>query len=111
VRRTLSYPVLFLTTLLTGCATSPPGPPLLPVGPDPEWAAFLLVAIVAVIWLTRNSVSQFWRRDSGNSSSRAYDVLRERYAKGEISREEYLRVASDLEAHEHPRGREQERNL
>jgi hypothetical protein len=105
VRRTLSYPVLFLTTLLAGCVTGPAGLPPLPLGPGLEWIGFLLVAIAGVVWLTRNSLSQYWRRGSGTSGSRAYDVLRERYAKGEISREEYLRVASDLEVHEHPHGR------
>jgi Short C-terminal domain len=100
VRRTLSYTMLFLTTLLAGCAAGPPGPPALPLGPGLEWMGFLLVAIAGVVWLTRNGLSQYWRSGSGTGSSHAYDVLRERYAKGEISREEYLRVASDLEAHE-----------
>ena len=105
MRRTFSYTMLFLITSLAGCAAGPPAPPLLPIGPGLEWVAFLLVAIGAVVWLTRNGLSQYWPRGSRTSSSRAYDLLRERYAKGEISREEYLRVASDLEAHEHPRGR------
>jgi len=105
VRRTLSYTTLFLITLLAGCAAGPPAPPPLPMGPGLEWIAFLLVAIGGVVWLTRNGLSQYWPRGSGTTSSRAHDLLRERYAKGEISQEEYLRVASDLEAHEHPHRR------
>lgn len=103
--RTLFYPMLLLTTLLAGCVAGPAGLPPLPLGPGLEWVGFLLVAIAGVFWLTRNDVSQFWHRGLGNSSSRAWDVLRERYAKGEISREEYLRVAADLEVNEHAHGR------
>ena len=97
MRRTLLYAVPFVI-LLAGCAPAPPGlPPLL--APGLEWVGLLLVAIGGLFWLSRNGVSQFWRRNS-DSNSRAWDFLRERYAKGDISREEYLRVASDLEADE-----------
>jgi putative membrane protein len=105
VRRTLSYTTLFLITLLTACAGVPPAPPLPPISPGLEWVAFLLAVIAGLVWLTRNGVGQYWPRGSGTDSSRAYDALRERYAKGEISREEYLRVASDLEAHGRPHRR------
>jgi hypothetical protein len=97
MRRTILYAVPFIT-LLAGCASSPPGL-LPPLDPGLEWTGLLLVAIVVLVWLTRHGVSQFWRRNS-DSNSRAWDFLRERYAKGDISREEYQRVASDLEADE-----------
>jgi hypothetical protein len=105
VPRTLSYPMLLLTTLLAGCVAGPAGPPPVPLGPGLEWVAFLLVAIAGVLWLTRNGVSKLWHRGLDNGSSHAWDLLRERYAKGEISREEYLRVAADLEVNEHAHGR------
>jgi hypothetical protein len=97
MRRTLLYAVPF-GILIAGCALAPPGLPP-PLDPGLEWAGLLLVAIGALVWLTRHGVSHFWRRNS-DSNSRAWDFLRERYAKGDISREEYLRVASDLEAGE-----------
>jgi hypothetical protein len=97
MRRTLLYAVPFVI-LLAGCAPAPPGLPP-PLAPGLEWAGLLLVAIGGLFWLNRNGVSQFWRSNS-DSNSRAWDFLRERYAKGDISREEYLRVASDLEAGE-----------
>ena len=97
MRRTLLFAVPFVI-LLRGVLRHLPGLPP-PFDPGLEWAGLLLVAIVALVWLTRHGVSQFWRRNSG-SNSRAWDFLRERYAKGDISREEYLRVASDLEADE-----------
>lgn len=97
MRRTLLFAVPFVV-LVTGCAPAPPGLPP-PFAPGLEWAGLLLVAIGALVWLSRNGVSQFWHRNS-HCDSDAWDYLRERYAKGDISREEYLRVASDLEANE-----------
>jgi putative membrane protein len=105
VRRKLLCITSFVVTLLAGCAVAPPGVPLPPISPGLEWVTFLLVVVAGLVWLTRNGVGQYWPRGSGTDSSRAYDVLRERYAKGEISREEYLRVASDLEAHGRPHRR------
>jgi uncharacterized membrane protein len=93
--------VILFILLLTACAVNPPGPLPPLFGPGLEWPVFLLIAAVCGVWLTRSSVRQFWRRGSEISSSRAWEALRERYAKGEISREEYLRVASDLEVHQH----------
>jgi hypothetical protein len=97
MRRIFLYAVPFVI-LLAGCAPAPPGLPA-PLAFGLEWAGLLLVAIGGLVWLSRNGVSQFWRRNS-HSDSDAWDYLRERYAKGDISREEYLRVASDLEANE-----------
>ncbi|SDW94454.1 putative membrane protein [Alicyclobacillus hesperidum] len=56
----------------------------------------LLAAIVLVIW----SIFRI-RTSSGHSSDEPYDraiqVLRERYARGEIDREEYLQRLEDLQ--------------
>ena len=105
MRWTLSYTILLLIALLTaGCAAGPLGPPPLPLGPDLEWAAFAVAALAGVFWLTREAHSRYWLRGSGRGNPQAYDILQERYAKGEISREEYLRMASDLGAYQHPPG-------
>jgi membrane protein implicated in regulation of membrane protease activity len=95
--------LLFLVALLAGCALGPPGPLLPGLGPGLDWIAFLLVAIVTVVLLGPKRWRPYWP-GSYSRSSRAQQILRERYAKGEIAREEYLRIASDLDAREHPHG-------
>lgn len=97
MKRTLTYVAILLLTLsLANCAPGllAPGPP--PVfGPGSEWIALLLVAIAVGGWLTRSNWSDFFRAHH-TRTSQAHEILRERYAKGEISREEYVRTASDL---------------
>ena len=59
---------------------------------------FLGALIAAVIVLVR----RLWPaepRSQFAGSSRALDLLDERYAKGEIEREEYLRRREDIKAH------------
>jgi hypothetical protein len=90
---------------LTGCIAGPPGPPPLPgLGPDTGWVFFFAITVGIVVWLARTPLSEYWHRRKGANNVRSYKILQERYAKGEISRDEYLRIASDLDAHEHPRG-------
>lgn len=59
-------------------------------------AAFWLLLVALVIWtaisLSRNSRSS----DRGTDKS-ALDLLKERYARGEIDREEYLQRKKDIE--------------
>ena len=60
------------------------------------WLLFLVLLIAAVVW--------FWRRPdrAGGEPPRAghrppaLDVLEERYARGEIDRDEYLQKKHDL---------------
>ena len=59
------------------------------------WVIVLIAIIAGVVWLVRtvtpSSVHQsFGRRSPG------LDVLEERYAKGEIQRDEYLQKKRDL---------------
>ena len=49
----------------------------------------VLVAVVALVWL-------LLRRSGGGSADRAEDVLRERYARGEIDDETYRRMRAEL---------------
>lgn len=97
MKRTLNYlAVLMLTLSLANCGPGllAPGPPP-GLGPGAEWFALLLVAVASGVWLTRSNWSKFFRADH-TRVSQAHEILRERYAKGEISREEYVRTASDL---------------
>jgi putative membrane protein len=51
----------------------------------PLWLVFWLAVLGAIVWLVVRS-----RRDTGGGSSdRASEILAERYARGELSTEEY----------------------
>lgn len=52
--------------------------------------AVLVLAVLAAIWLARSLIAGSGKADG------AEDVLRRRYAAGEITREEYLRLYGDL---------------
>ncbi len=56
------------------------------------WIVILGAVIAAVIWFVRTpgTYRSFLRRSSG------LDVLEERYARGEINREEYLQKKQDI---------------
>ncbi len=59
--------------------------------------AFGVLVIVGMVflirWLIQTTKSE---RDAGPSSSRAIDILKERYARGEISSEEFEKIKRDL---------------
>jgi putative membrane protein len=65
---------------------------------------FLLVvggAIVAVVWFARQgsqTLGQGPRQEPPREESRALQVLRERYARGEIDREEFQRMREELQS-------------
>jgi Short C-terminal domain len=105
MRRTLTYVIIALLTLaLANCGPGllPPGPPLPGFGPGLDWIAFVVVAVAAGAWLSRSKWATFFQTPD-KRRSQASEILRERYAKGEISREEYLRVANDLDRHDNVR--------
>ncbi len=54
-------------------------------------AVFWVGIIMLIIW----GVREFTRRGSGGTSS-ALDIARERYARGEISREEFETIKKNL---------------
>lgn len=59
------------------------------------WLLIIAVIVAAAIVAVRG----LWRRDSGNDESNgssALDQLDERYARGEIEREEYLQRKKDI---------------
>jgi putative membrane protein len=114
MKRTLTYLTIVLLTLTVancGPGLLAPGPPLPDLGPGFEWIgpfAIIVAIIVAIVvaagaWLSRSKFSAFFQTYD-RRRSQAFDILRERYAKGEISREEYLRIANDLDRHENVPG-------
>jgi putative membrane protein len=106
MRRTLTYVTIVLLTLTVvncGPGLLAPGPPFPGLGPGFEWIALLAIVVAAGAWLSRSNVPAFFATQD-KRRSQAFDILRERYAKGEISREEYLRIANDLDRHENVPG-------
>jgi len=58
------------------------------------WFAFIILVVLFIVRLTRGPVSQP-PRDIGHDA--AMTILKERYARGEISREEYMERKKTLE--------------
>ena len=56
---------------------------------------FMALIVVLVVWLIWSTTRR--PEPPGRSERRALDVLDERYARGEIEREEYLNRKADLE--------------
>jgi hypothetical protein len=105
MKRTLTYlTIVSLTLTVANCGPGllAPGPPLPGFGPGFEWIA-LLAIIVAAAWLSRSKFAALLQTHD-KRRAQAFEILRERYAKGEISREEYLRIANDLDRHENVPG-------
>ncbi len=59
--------------------------------------ALLAGGILLIIWLVRQVTPGGASRPSGRATSAARQILDERYARGEISREEYLTALADIE--------------
>lgn len=57
------------------------------------WILIVIGAIYLIKWLIENSKKE---RDSSSGTKRALEILKERYARGEISREEYIQAKQDL---------------
>ena len=63
-----------------------------------EWIVLFAIVVATGAWLNRSKFAGFFQTYD-KKRSQAFEILRERYAKGEISREEYLRIANDLDRH------------
>jgi uncharacterized membrane protein len=89
---------LSLFSFEVGCAAGPLSPPL-GLGPGLDEAVFWGLLLLAAVFLWPR-VQRYLRRNPGasmlNSSKAGMDTVAERYAKGEISREEYLKMVDDL---------------
>jgi hypothetical protein len=79
--------------LLTGCA-GPMGPPLGP-GPETDSVFGILVILLFAGLLYRSSKG--WRNPK-NPKSSAIHILRERYGRGELTREQFQNIMRDLSA-------------
>ncbi|MGM0760474.1 MAG: SHOCT domain-containing protein [Thermodesulfobacteriota bacterium] len=59
------------------------------------WVLIILAVIILIVLISKNRRS----RTSGNSSGREtpLDILKKRYARGELSKEEFERMKEDLQ--------------
>ncbi len=59
------------------------------------WILLALLIGAAIYWLVTNSGG---KKSRPSSQTNALEIARQRYAKGEITREEYLQLSSDLDS-------------
>lgn len=57
---------------------------------------FWIFLIVLVLWVIKANTGQGRNRDSNVQNKSALDILEERYAKGEIERDEFEQKRKDL---------------
>lgn len=86
--------------LLTGSCAVPPGGPFLGLGPPFDQLFGLLLA-VGLVMLGIYARQKFLRQKSiegsgGSKPSSAEEIARERYARGELTRDEFFRILTDL---------------
>ncbi len=91
--------VLGVLVLIAGCA---PGPPLFGPAMHNLLGVLFLVALVGIgMYVVRNMKEQGrWPKTWPDLTrpSRAEDLAKERYARGELTREEYVKIIDDLRA-------------
>jgi putative membrane protein len=64
-----------------------------------DWTTGLFVIVLAgiLVWTLRGSLSErLGSRHTRSRSHSALDIAQERYARGEISRDEFLEITNDL---------------
>jgi putative membrane protein len=87
-----------MVACVAGCAPGPPGG-LLDLGGPVALGQFLLfVIVIAIVFIVATRVRPGFIRRAGNSDN-ALSLLRDRYARGEIDREEFFERRRDLEDH------------
>jgi putative membrane protein len=62
------------------------------------WVLILVAVVAAIVWLVRSlgTAGHHLPPPPGPRRSSGLDILEERYAKGEINREEYLEKKKDI---------------
>lgn len=56
------------------------------------WLLVVIGVILLIVWIVRQTSG----REGGRGGETALDILKKRYAKGEISKEEYEKMKDDL---------------
>ncbi len=106
IRSAYVWIAILVPVVCAGCAAGPLGPPPgLGPGFDQLVGLFVLVVIGLVYLLFSRSESPWLRLHRDHSRRGAAEIiLRERYAKGEIGRDEYLEKLNDLEKNDPGKG-------
>jgi putative membrane protein len=60
------------------------------------WVVIIIAVIALCAWMMRSVCMPGMRRHHGMPRSAGLDVLEQRYARGEINRDEYLQKKQDL---------------
>jgi putative membrane protein len=60
------------------------------------WLVILAAVVVGIVWLARGAIPRSDTPPGLPRRSSGLDVLEERYARGEINREEYLQKRRDI---------------
>lgn len=60
------------------------------------WILILALIIAGIVWLVRSTASPSGGRPRLERRSPGVDILEERYARGEINRDEYLQKKRDI---------------
>jgi putative membrane protein len=60
------------------------------------WVILLVVGVMAVVWFVRTSSHGEHYPPRVERGSSGLDILEERYARGEVSRDEYLQKKRDI---------------
>lgn len=109
MKRLYSFVLLSAPVLATGCCPYRPAGPMGSMGLWNNeymmnygfgyggvfmWLIFLIILGVAVYFIVKSSKTG---NVSGQTQETALDILKKRYAKGEISKEDFDRMKKDLE--------------
>ena len=92
--------LLFAVLLLWSCAAGPAPPLPLGLGPgfDQIFPIVLLVIAALLVWKYLPSIQQRFRKtDRSAGDVEAESTIRQRYARGEVTREQYLQMLDDLQ--------------
>lgn len=61
------------------------------------WVIVLVAVVAAIVWLVRNLGASGSPHHLAPRRSAGLDVLEERYARGEVNRDEYLQKKKDIQ--------------
>ena len=93
---------IFSVLLSAGCAAAPGLPTAFGLGPWLDQLVPVLLIVVLGFLAWKYGPASLKKRDTTISSdrevSRAHSILRQRYARGEITRDQYLQMLDDLES-------------
>jgi putative membrane protein len=67
-------------------------------GPGFGWIFMILFWVLIILGIVALGRWLFYSRDAGGAARGPLDILKERYARGEITREQYEQMRRDLEA-------------